>query len=300
MAKRTVGFIGVGLMGRGMAKNILTKGNDLVVMGHRNRTPVDELLALGASEAKTPREMAAKVDAIVICVTGSPEVAAVVRGENGILAGARPGLLIIETSTSDPTSTAALAAECDAAGVRLIDAPLFRTPKEAEEGKLGSLIGGSDEDVAAIRPIVDCYADTVVHVGPRGTGHTMKLINNFVSIGYAGIYSEALALCARTGVSPEKFHEVIGGGRMRCGFYDGFMKYVIEGDREAHKFTLRNAHKDMRYFANLATASGATSLIAPMVRGYLASAEAMGKGDDYLPMLVDHAAELNGVKLGGQ
>jgi 3-hydroxyisobutyrate dehydrogenase-like beta-hydroxyacid dehydrogenase len=298
MAKRTVGFIGLGLMGRGMAKNILTKGNDLLAMAHRNRAPIEEVVAMGASEVKTPREMAGAADAIVICVTGSPEVERVMRGPDGILAGARRGLIVIETSTADPTSTAALAAEFDAIGGSFVDAPLFRTPKEAEEGKLGSLVGGTEEDLDAVRPIVECYSDTIIHVGARGAGHTMKLINNFVSLGYAAIYSEALALCARTGISAAKFHEVIGGGRMRCGFYDGFMKYVVDGDRDAHKFTLRNAHKDMRYFANLATAAGATSLIAPMVRGYLASAEAMGKGDDFLPMLADHAAELNGVKLG--
>jgi 3-hydroxyisobutyrate dehydrogenase-like beta-hydroxyacid dehydrogenase len=298
MAKRTVGFIGLGLMGRGMAKNILTKGNDLFAIAHRNRVPIEEVVALGAHEVKTPREMAAVADVIVICVTGSPEVEAVMRGPVGILAGARPGLVVIETSTADPTSTAVLAAELDGVGGRFVDAPLFRTPKEAEEGKLGSLVGGSEADFEAVRPIVECYSDTIIHVGPRGAGHTMKLINNFVSLGYAAIYSEALALGARTGVSPAKFHEVIGGGRMRCGFYDGFMKYVVEGDRDAHKFTLRNAHKDMRYFANLATSAGATSLVAPMVRGYLASAEAMGKGDDYLPMLADHVAALNGVELG--
>lgn len=300
MAKRTIGFIGLGLMGRGMAKNLLRKGNDVVAMAHRNRAPLEEIIEMGGHEVKTPREMAATADAIVICVTGSPEVEKVLRGPDGVLAGARPGLVVIETSTSDPTSTAVLAAELDAVGGRFVDAPLFRTPKEAEEGKLGSLVGGSEEDFEAVRPIVECYADTIVHVGPRGAGHTMKLINNFVSLGYAAIYSEALSLCALTGISPAKFHEVIGGGRMRCGFYDGFMQYVVEGDRNSHKFTLRNAHKDMRYFANLATSAGAMSLVAPMVRGYLASAEAMGKGEEYLPMLSDHVAELNGVKLAGR
>ena len=111
MAKRVVGFIGLGLMGRGMAGNILRKGNDLLVMAHRNRAPIEELVAEGAREVKSPREMAAAADAIVICVTGSPEVEAVVRGESGILAGAKPGLLVINSSTADPVSTATLAAE---------------------------------------------------------------------------------------------------------------------------------------------------------------------------------------------
>ncbi len=126
----------------------------------------------------------------------------------------------------------------------------------------------------------------------------MKLINNFVSISYAAIYSEAMALGARTGISPKQFHAVIGGGRMSCGFYDTFMKYVIERDRDAHKFTIANAHKDLRYLMNLANAAGSANVVAPVVKGYLASAEAMGKGGDYLPMLSDHIASLNGVSFG--
>lgn len=298
MAKRTVGFIGLGLMGRGMAKNILTKGNDLIVMAHRNRTPIDELVGMGAREAKTPREMAAAADFIVICVTGSPEVEGVVRGADGILAGAKPGLIVIDCSTADPVSTAALSAEMQAKGVSMVDAPLSRTPKEAEAGTLDVMAGAADDVFAKAKPVIECFAGKIVHVGPTGAGHTMKLINNFVSISYAAIYSEAMALGARTGISPKQFHAVIGGGRMSCGFYDTFMKYVIERDRDAHKFTIQNAHKDMRYLMNLANAAGSANVVAPVVKGYLASAEAMGKGGDYLPMLSDHVASLNGVSFG--
>ncbi len=298
MAKRVVGFIGLGLMGRGMAGNILRKGNDLLVMAHRNRAPIDALVAEGAREVKSARLMAAAADVIVICVTGSPEVEGVVRGADGILAGAKPGLLVIDSSTADPVSTAALVGEMKAAGVSLVDAPLSRTPKEAEAGTLDVMVGASDEDFAKARPVIECFAGKIVHVGPSGAGHTMKLINNFVSISYAAIYSEALALGARTGISPKQFHAVIGGGRMSCGFYDTFMKYVVERDRDAHKFTIQNAHKDLRYLMNLANKAGSANVVAPVVKGYLASAEAMGKGGDYLPMLSDHIAALNGVKLG--
>jgi hypothetical protein len=298
MAKRAVGFIGLGLMGRGMAKNILTKGNDLIVMAHRNRTPIDELVGMGAREAKTPREMAAAAEVIVICVTGSPEVEGVVRGADGILAGAKPGLIVIDCSTADPVSTAALSAEMQAKGVSMVDAPLSRTPKEAEAGTLDVMAGAADDVFAKAKPVIECFAGKIVHVGPTGAGHTMKLINNFVSISYAAIYSEAMALGARTGISPKQFHAVIGGGRMSCGFYDTFMKYVIERDRDAHKFTIQNAHKDMRYLMNLANAAGSANVVAPVVKGYLASAEAMGKGGDYLPMLSDHVASLNGVSFG--
>jgi 3-hydroxyisobutyrate dehydrogenase-like beta-hydroxyacid dehydrogenase len=300
MARRRVGFIGLGLMGHGMAKNILEKGNDLLVLAHRNRAPVDDLVARGAREIESPRAMAAEADAIVLCVTGSPQVEAIVRGPDGLMAGARPGLHVIDSSTSDPVSTAALRAELAGIGATLVDAPLSRTPREAEAGTLDCMVGAEPEEFEAVRPIVACFAAKIVHVGPPGAGHVMKLLNNFVSIGYASIYSEALALGAKVGLAPAQFHAVIGGGRMSCGFYETFMKYVVERDRDAHKFTIRNAHKDMRYLANLATEAGTANFMHAVVKGYLASAEAMGKGDDYLPMLSDHVAELNGVRLADE
>jgi 3-hydroxyisobutyrate dehydrogenase-like beta-hydroxyacid dehydrogenase len=297
MSRKTVGFIGLGLMGSGMAKNILAKGFDLVVMAHRNRAPVDALVAQGAREVASPRQMAEAAQVIVICVTGSPQVESLVHGPEGILAGARNGLIVIDTSTSDPVSTAALAHDLAKAGVSLVDAPLSRTPKEAEAGTLDCMVGADAEAFAAARPVIECFAAKIVHVGPIGAGHTMKLLNNFVSVGYATLYSEALALGARVGISPEQFHAVINGGRMSCGFYETFMKYVVERDRNAHRFTIANAHKDMRYLANLANQAGVAAFAQSVVNNYLAGAEAMGKGGDYLPMLSDHVAALNGVTL---
>jgi 3-hydroxyisobutyrate dehydrogenase-like beta-hydroxyacid dehydrogenase len=297
MAKRIVGFIGVGLMGHGMAKNILEKGNDLLVMAHRNRAPVDDLVGRGAREVRTPAEMAATAAMIGICVTSSSEVEAIVRGPAGIKQGAKPGLFVIDSSSSDPESTTALAAELAAVGVTLVDAPLSRTPKEAEAGTLDCFVGGSEEAFAAAKPVIQCFAAKIVHVGPTGAGHTMKLINNFISIGYAALYSEALALCARVGIGAAEFHAVIGGGRMSCPFYDTFMKYVVERDRDAHRFTIQNAHKDLRYLTSLANQAGVANFAGSVVKNYLATAEAMGKGGHYLPMLSDHIAALNGVSL---
>lgn len=297
MAKALVGFIGLGLMGHGMAKNILAKGFDLLVMAHRHRAPVDDLLRRGAREVASPREMATVADFVVLCVTGSPQVEELVRGPQGIAAGAHPGLVVIDSSSSDPISTTALGKELAAAGVPLVDAPLSRTPKDAEAGTLDCMVGAEEAAFAAALPVIRCFAAKVVHVGPPGAGHTMKLLNNFISIGYAALYSEALAIGARVGIAPAQFHAVIGGGRMSCGFYDTFMKYVVERDRDAHRFTMSNAHKDMRYLAGLANAAGAAALLGPIVKGYLATAEAMGKGGDYLPMLSDHVAALNGVSL---
>lgn len=297
MAEKVVGFIGLGLMGGGMARNILRKGFPLLVWAHRNRAGVEDLAAHGAREVDSPRAMAAEADVIVLCVTGSPQVEAVLRGDDGIMRGARAGLVVVDCSTSDPVSTASLAAELSALGIGLADAPLSRTPKEAEAGTLDVMAGGDPATFESVLPILQCFAAKIVHVGPVGAGHTMKLLNNFVSVGYASLYSEALAMGAKVGIGAAEFHAVLGGGRMSCGFYDTFMQYVVGRDRDAHKFTIANAHKDMRYLANLANQAGVANFMGAAVKNYLATAEATGKGGDYLPMLSDHVAALNGVKL---
>jgi 3-hydroxyisobutyrate dehydrogenase-like beta-hydroxyacid dehydrogenase len=293
--KSTIGFIGVGLMGHGMAKNIVEKGYPLVVMGHRNRVPVDHLKSLGAKEATTPRELAAHCDIVHLCVTGSPQVEALLRGPDGIVASGKKGLIVIDCSTSNPVSTLALGDELTAAGMTLVDAPLARTPKEAEAGTLDTMVGADADTFARIKPVIECWAGTITHLGPLGLGHKMKLINNFVAMGYAALYSEALAIARRSGLSIAQFHAVIGAGRMRCGFYDTFMKWTTEHDPNAHQFTIANAHKDMRYLASLANEAGAVNPLQAGVKNSFAAMEAAGDGQKYVPMLADFIAHQNGL-----
>ncbi|HTI02190.1 MAG TPA: NAD(P)-dependent oxidoreductase [Acidisoma sp.] len=296
MTKERVGFVGLGLMGRGMARNILKKGWPLAVLAHRSRTAVEALVAEGATEVSSARALAESCDVIVLCVTGSPEVAAVVDGPEGLASAGKP-LVIIDCSTSDPAQTMALASRLTERGITLIDAPLSRTPKDAEAGTLDVMVGGAPEIVARVRPIIDCFAGRVVETGPTGTGHTIKLLNNFLAMGYATLYSEALALGAKAGLSPQVFDQVIRGGRMDCGFYQTFFKYVLERDRNAHQFAIRNALKDMTYLAGFAAASEFANPLGAAVRNSFAGAVGAGKAEDYVPMLSDFIAEANGVSL---
>ncbi len=288
-----IGFIGVGLMGHGMAKNLLTKGHPLVIMGHRKREPVEHLKSLGAREAATAREVAQACDIVHLCVTGSPQVEALVRGPDGLLAGAKPGAVIIDCSTSNPVSTLALAAEAQALGVHFVDAPLSRTPKEAEAGTLDTMVGAAPEVFARIEPVLRCWAGQVVHLGPVSLGHKMKLINNFVAMGYAALYSEAMAIARKAGLSIEQFHAVIGSGRMRSPFYDTFMQWSLNHDENAHRFTISNAHKDMRYLASMAGELGAVNPIQADVKNLFAAMEAAGQGERFVPMLADFVAGIN-------
>jgi 3-hydroxyisobutyrate dehydrogenase-like beta-hydroxyacid dehydrogenase len=298
-ARERIGFIGVGLMGHGMAKNIVEAGYPMTIMGHRNRAPVEDLRERGASEAETVADLAAGCDVVFLCLPGSPQVEAVV---TEILAAKGAAQTIIDCSTSNPVSTRDLAARCRAAGIAFVDAPLARTPKEAWEGQLDTMVGASEADFVRLEPLLRCWAARIVWVGDVGAGHTVKLLNNFVALGYAALYAEVLAIGARNGVEAATFRGVIDGGRMDCGFFQTFMQYAVDRNRDAHKFTLRNAHKDMRYLTALASESGIASHMASSVKNSLATAEGIGRGDDYVPMLADIVAELNGIdrKQGGE
>jgi 3-hydroxyisobutyrate dehydrogenase-like beta-hydroxyacid dehydrogenase len=295
MADR-IGFIGLGLMGHGMAANILGKGFPLTVMANRRREALDDMVKRGASEVATPRAMAEGCDVVVLCVTGSPQVEALVEGPEGLASAGKP-ITIVDCSTSEPASTQRLAASLKPQGIAFVDAPLSRTPKDAWEGTLDVMVGGDEDAVARVRPVLATFAGRIVPTGPVGTGHTMKLLNNFLSMGYAALYSEALMVGAKAGLTPKVFDSVIRGGRMDCLFYQTFFKYVLERDRDAHKFALSNGLKDVTYLAAFAQALQVANPVGSAVRNSFAAAVAGGHGQDYVPMLSDIVAAANGVSL---
>ena len=294
MAQEKIGFVGIGLMGQGMAKNIVEKGYSLTVIAHRKREAVDDLVGRGAVEAASMVDLAKGCTVIFLCLTGSPEVAAAVAA---LKPGLARGAVIVDCSTSDPTVSVRLAAELAEIGVDFVDAPLGRTPKEAWAGTLDCMVGASDATFARVQPIIATWAGKIVHIGGVGDGHKMKLLNNFLSLGYAALYSEALALSRKVGIPVVEFDKVIRGGRMDCGFYQTFMGYALEGNREAHRFTIGNAYKDMRYVESMANAATMVTPLASAVKNSFAQAMATG-GDgpeDYVPHLADFVARNNGV-----
>ena len=290
----TIGFVGTGLMGHGMAKNIVEKGYPLRVIAHRKRTAVDDLVSRGAVEVTSLADMARDCTVIFLCLTGSPEVAAAVAA---LKPGLAQGSVVVDCSTSDPTVTLRLAAEMAEIGVSFVDAPLSRTPKEAWAGTLDCMVGASDAQFARVQPIIATWAGKIVHIGAVGDGHKMKLLNNFLSLGYAALYSEALALSRKVGIPVAEFDKVIRGGRMDCGFYQTFMGYALEGNRDAHKFTLGNAYKDMRYVESMANAATVATPMASAVKNSFALAMATGGNgpEDYVPHLSDFIAKANGI-----
>lgn len=296
-----IGFAGLGLMGAGMAGNILAAGYSLRVLAHRNRQPVEDLVARGAEEVNSAAALGAECDIIFLCVTGAPQVRALIEGDEGIRAGARSAgrehLVIVDCSTSEPTVTRELAASLSEDGITLMDAPLGGTPAQAETGELQAIVGADASTLEAVRPVLETWAGRIMHVGPVGAGHTMKLLNNFLAMGYGAIFAEALTIGAKAGITPQTFDSVIRGSRMDSGFYRTFFQYVLERDRDAHRFTLTNAHKDTRYLAALAEAMNVEAGVARAVRDLYAGAEAQGDGDRFVPELSDIVAARHDVSL---
>jgi hypothetical protein len=292
----TVGFIGVGLMGAGMAANLLKAGYRVTILGNRNRAPVEDLVSRGAVEARTAKEVGQNASIVFMCLPGSPQVEATVTGKDGLAEGLGAGAVIVDCSTADPNSTLALASQLRARDIDYVDAPLGRTPKEAWAGTLDTMVGAEQAVFDRIKPLLDVWAGKIVHIGCVGDGHKMKLINNFLSLGYGALYAEALALSSKVGITPQIFDSVIRGSRMDCGFYQTFMGHTIEGDPESHKFTLKNGLKDLSYLEAMAGAAGLVNPVGNAAKNTFAAAVAGGAdgAEDYVPHLPQHIGRLNG------
>ncbi len=293
-ANLVVGFIGAGLMGWGMAKNVVEKGFDLRVMAHRKREAIDDLVGRGAVEVANPKEMAEQCDVIVLCVTGAPQVMQVLEGESGILEGAREGLTIVDTSTSEPDQTERLHKELAARGIVLVDAPLSRTPAHAWDGELTTYVGGDEATIERLRPLLSTWATAIIPTGgPVGSAHAAKLINNVVAIGFASIWAECYTMVRKVGLEPQVFREILTNSGMNCGNFQSYSKYICEGDPNAHKFTLRNCLKDITYYNRLATRNNAATLMSDGALQAMKLSLNLGYGDRFMPELVDVFAALS-------
>lgn len=290
-----VGFIGVGLMGHGAAKNILEGGFSLTVMAHRNRAPVDDLVERGAKEARTPAELAGEVDLLFTCVSDSGVMQKVVMGESGVLAGARDGLILVDMTTAEPGKTLALAETLAEKGATLVDGPVTLTPKEAEEGRLNIMIGAEAAILEKIKPVLETFCVKVFHTGPLGSAHTLKLINNFLSLGNAALTIEACSAAKKTGVDPKMMVDLISvSGGDSASFRRLATLLTGEGDPSKSAFAIRNARKDVSYFWNLAKDQEVYAPLADGVRRWYDLAVQLGYGDELLPELFDLHSRLGG------
>ncbi len=286
-----IGMVGIGLMGHGIATNLQRHGHKLALFEHPGNQPLDALKAGGAVGYSRLQALAADSEIVILVLTGSPQVEAVLTGHDGVLQGLRPGSIVIDCSTSIPSCTERMAQAVKAAGSRFLDAPMTRTPKEAAEGRLNLLVGGDADLLEACRPVLQCFAENITHTGPSGTGHSMKLLHNFVSLGMISLISEAAACARRNGVEAAAFVDVLAKGGAGGVALERLRPYLLAGDTSGLRFSMRNAHKDLSYYNTMALDASASRDIADGVLATLDAALQAGAGELMVTELVDLLAK---------
>src|SRR5579885_1592681 len=280
----TIGFIGLGIMGRPMAHNLLKAGYPLVVL-NRHQDVTDELTAKGARAAQTPKEVAAQCDVLITMLPDSPQVEEVITGPDGALEGLRAGQIVIDMSTISPLVTRNLAAHLAERRVAMLDAPVSGGDKGAIAGTLSIMVGGDEEVFQRCMPIFQALGKTIVHVGENGAGQIVKACNQIVVALTIEAVSEALVLGSKAGVDPAKILQVLGGGLAANRIIE------LRGvNMLAHDFTpggrVRFHHKDLGFVLEAARSYGVSLPTTALVDQMFASLELRGHCD------LDHTALL--------
>jgi 3-hydroxyisobutyrate dehydrogenase-like beta-hydroxyacid dehydrogenase len=300
MAQPRIGFIGIGMMGHGIAINLVRKGFALTFRAHRDRSRLADLLAGGAREAATAAEVGRESDVVIFCVTGSPQVEENVfgvDGRGGLLETVREGQIVIDTSTSEPGSTARTREALARKGATLVDAPLGRTPREAEEGRLTTMVGATDAVFERVKPVLAAFCEHVFHVGPPGAGHTLKLVNNFMALTIAASIGEAFAVAARAGVKLDRLVEVASQSAYNSNIFQLIARGAVEGDLTRMKFSIVNAAKDLRYYTHLAESLPVPAFIGEAVHQSYQQAVALGLGERLLASMIEAQEKLGGAPI---
>lgn len=285
--KLKVGLIGVGLMGHGIATNIVKHGHALSVLEHAGNQPLDALRAAGVTSYQRPADLAAQVDLLLLCVTGSPQVEAVLLDEkDGALQSIKRGTVVIDLSTAIPASTERLAALVEKAGARFMDSAMTRTPKEAAEGRLNLLVGADEALFEQVRPLLACFAENITLCGPVSSGHRMKLLHNYVSLGSVALIAEAAAHAERANVAPEVLVDVLAKGGGGGVALERLKPFLLSRDATGLRFAMSNAVKDLSYYTQMAQDSHAARAIADGVKSTYERGVAEGSAETLVPELI--------------
>lgn len=273
-----IGFIGLGLMGRHMARHLLAAGHPLTLW-NRNADKAKELLAAGAAWADTPAAVARVSDVVITMVTDSAASEAVSCGAGGVLEGAREGLILIDMGSILPEMSRQIAARAREKGVLMLDAPVTGNPKVAEAGKLGVMVGGPQKAFAACLPIFEKLAAKIVYVGEaNGLGTTLKLINNLILGVAIEAVAEALVLAVKAGIDPQKVIDITSVGGARTGAMETRGPRILERNF-APGFATNNMYKDLTSLMKLADECGVSLPAASASWDILRAARTLGKGD---------------------
>lgn len=295
MAER-VGFIGLGIMGRGMAHNLLKAGFDVCVW-NRTASRMDALVEAGATKGSSPADVAANSDIIVTCVSDTPDVERVVLGEDGVIHGAKAGALLVDCSTISPQVTKDVAAKLEEKGVHMLDAPISGGSEGAAKGTLSIMVGGEEDQFARALPVLQAMGKTITHIGPVGTGQTVKLVNQVLVVGNCLAMCEALLLAQAGGVDLQKTFDAISQGAAGSWMFTNRGPQIMNRDWRPG-FTIALQQKDLRLVLDAADELGVplagTSLIFNLYR----TLEAQGLEEEGNHALVKALEHLAGFQVG--
>lgn len=292
MSKPEIGFIGLGLMGDAMVQCLQKKGYQLHVIANRSRTNVEAAVSRGAVEYQTCKDLAEASDIIMLCMDTSKSVEGRMMGDDGVLAGLSAGKTVIDFGTSLPASTRAMGELAAAVGAGYMDAPLGRTPAHAVDGLLNIMGAGDKQVFDRVKPVLDDLGENVFHLGPLGAGHTVKLINNFYGMTVANAMCEAFAMADLAGVERQTVYDVMSAGPLHSGMMDFVKGYAVDGDPAQLAFAIKNARKDVGYYATMADDAGVTSLMSSGAKTALGLAQADGRGDLMVSQMTDFFSDL--------
>ena len=287
MSKPTIGFIGLGLMGRAMCDHMLDEGYQLTIMANRSREAVDAAVARGANEVKTPKEIAQASDIIMLCIDTSKSVEGRMYGDDGVIAGLSAGKVVIDFGTSLPASTLKIGADVAKTGATYLDSPIGRTPAHAKDGLLNLMCSGDKAGFDKAEPVLNDLGENVFYLGALGSGHTIKLINNFYGMTVANAMAEAFAMADKMGVDGKQLHDVMAAGPLHSGMMDFVKAYAVDNDPSMLAFAIKNAAKDVGYYAQMSKDAGAESLMSQSTLKALRTATEDGMGDDMVSQMYD-------------
>mgnify|MGYP001437260357 CR=1 FL=1 len=274
--KPIIGFVGLGLMGSAMVGRLQDCNYQLTVLGNKDRTGLDQALARGALEAVSGADLAKKSDVIMLCMGTSNQVEERVLGEQGIISGLSSEKIIIDFGTSLPSSTKEISKKIAGMGAVILDAPLGRTPHHAKDGLLNIMAAGDKNAFDAVKKILENLGENVFYLGDLGTGHTIKLMNNFFGMTIANALAEVFAVADAAGVSRETVYKVISAGPLNSSMMDFISAYGLEGDKSQLEFAVKNAFKDVSYYRLMTGNLGIDSIMSESTSKALSKANDSG------------------------
>jgi len=279
-----IGFIGVGLMGRGMVLNLIKAGHDLNVLAHLNRAPIEEVVSLGAREAKSPADLVKGAAIIMICVSTAEAVEALVLS---LMPHLETGQVVIDTTTSSPEVSRRLAAELASRNVAFADAPMTGGPEQVLAQEAGALVGADAGTFRMIEPVIASYCSRIEHFGPPGSGHVAKLISNYLACGMVALIADSYRTARRANVDWRKLYDVQLQGSTNSGALRKMIGPALDGNLDGYRFSITNAAKDMRYYCELAETLGGPTPLALATQRMLQSRVSAGEGAKNVSRLLE-------------